>query len=82
MKYRLVIVSDESGQDETVFFVDVRDDAPAENFCKPGQTVSYDEIIKAELPAIGNPAKPRRFSLSRCRRMKEIIGIDGHSQSA
>ena len=51
-RYRLVICVDESGNDETVYFLDEEDDSPAVNCCKPGQTVSLDKVIEAELPDI------------------------------
>ncbi len=48
--YRLVIVSDETGTLEDVTFMDVSNDSPAEDFCLPNQTVSFDGIITADLP--------------------------------
>jgi hypothetical protein len=48
--YRLIIVSTENGEDETVVFTHDCD-TPATDFCRPGQTVDYDDLIYAELPS-------------------------------
>jgi len=52
MKYRLIVCSNESGTDETVYFLDAEDDDEAVNCCHPGQTVSFDKVIEADLPSI------------------------------
>ena len=48
---RLIIVSDESGRREEVVFT-TDDETPAEDWCAVGQTVSFDEVIDADLPGI------------------------------
>ena len=51
MEYRLIIVSNENGSRETVYFCDSDNEDPVEDFCAPGQTVDFDEIIEADLPS-------------------------------
>lgn len=51
-EYRLLILSNDSGSKETVVFLDADETDSAELYCKPGQSVSFDEIIEADLPAI------------------------------
>ena len=52
-KYRLLVVSNESGSVEDVYFLDADDKTPGEDYCNQGadpQTVDIDEIIEANLP--------------------------------
>jgi len=51
-KFRLLIVSDDSGMREDVYFIEPEtdDDCAAEDYLEPGQSVIVDEVIEAELP--------------------------------
>ena len=45
---RLIIALAESGESGTVTFTE--NDYPAEDFCRPGEEVIYDEPFTGELP--------------------------------
>ena len=53
MEVRLIIVSSEDGEDETVWFIEAEyedGEALASAFCKPGQTVDVDRVLELALP--------------------------------
>ena len=49
-EHRLIICSNDTGIQESVIFLDPEDDTPAEDYCRPSETVDFDGIIKADLP--------------------------------
>jgi len=56
MDYRLIIITNESGSEEIVIFLDVENEVPfvhAADFCRPHQTVEFDGkiTIEGELPS-------------------------------
>lgn len=46
---RLIIMSTESGENETVIFTE-DENSPGSDFLKPGQSVDFDGMISADLP--------------------------------
>lgn len=51
MQIRLVIMSDDSGENESVLFTpDFRESMAWQ--CKDGQTIVFDKVIDADLPGI------------------------------
>jgi len=52
-KIRFIAVSNKSGSEEDVYFVDDPDEfeEPGENWCSPEQSVDCDMIFNMELPA-------------------------------
>ena len=59
-KIRLIISSNENGNEEEVYFTSDFD-SPADDFCRPGLQVTCDEEIEDNLPAIF----PREYTLVR-----------------
>ncbi len=51
MKYRLIIISEEDGSNEQVIFLEADSTEPATDWCTPRQTVDFDQVIDADLPA-------------------------------
>ena len=51
-KYRLIQISDATGEYEAVYFLDEDNSDDGTDYCTPKQQVVFDGIIKAELPAV------------------------------
>ena len=48
--YRLLIVVEDLGDNEDVYFLDKDNKDVGAAYCAPGQKVAYDEKIEADLP--------------------------------
>jgi len=48
--YRLIVVSNENGSSERVYFLDRENEEPATDYCDDGETVDVDMIIQSTLP--------------------------------